>query len=123
MDVLFVEDDPLLRMLAEGVFQELGHPVVTCDCAEGALEWLEHRHFDVLLTDISLPGISGIELARQVRAHNPALGIVLVSGHWVDTDELGLPGALALLKPYDIDQLRQLLSHLPAAPEQTLVDW
>ncbi|GAB6388228.1 PAS domain-containing protein [Stutzerimonas marianensis] len=109
LKILFVEDDPTLRMLTGEVMEELGHQVSPCDSAEEALEQLARREFDVLLTDVGLAGMSGIELARQARARHPSLSIVIASGYPVDARQEGLEGLKSMLKPYDIQQVRTLL--------------
>jgi signal transduction histidine kinase/CheY-like chemotaxis protein len=108
--VLLVEDDPTLRMLTGEVIGELGHHVVLCESAEGALEQLAAQPFDVLLTDVGLAGMNGIELARQARACDPRLAIVIASGYAVDPEAQGLAGVQAMLKPYDLHQVRALLA-------------
>lgn len=107
--ILFVEDDPTLRMLTGEVMDELGHSVCLCESAEAALEQLERQRFDVLLTDVGLAGMSGIELVRMARQHDAALSMVIASGYEVDTREEGLEGLRTMLKPYDIHQVRSLL--------------
>ncbi len=107
--VLFVEDDPTLRMLTGEVMLELGHEVVLSESAEEALAQLERERFDVLLTDVGLHGMSGIELARRAREQHPGVSVVIASGYAVDAREENLPGVRTMLKPYDIQQVRALL--------------
>ena len=71
--ILFVEDDPTLRMLTGEVLTELGHRVEVSETAEEALGFLDRQPFDVLLTDVGLAGMSGIDLARQAGARHPEL--------------------------------------------------
>ena len=109
LKILFVEDDPTLRMLTGEVMDELGHSVCLCESAEAALEQLERQRFDVLLTDVGLAGMSGIELVRKAREQDAALSVVIASGYEVDAREEGLVGLRTMLKPYDIHQVRSLL--------------
>lgn len=108
--VLLVEDDPTLRMLTGEVIGELGHHVVLSESAEVALEQLAAQRFDVLLTDVGLAGMNGIELARQARAQDSELAVVIASGYAVDAQAQGLTGVQTMLKPYDIHQVRSLLA-------------
>ena len=112
--VLFVEDDPTLRMLTGEVMEELGHQVSPCESAEAALEMLEQRRFDVLLTDVGLAGMSGIELVRQARSRDAALSVVIASGYAINAREEGLDNLRTMLKPYDIHQVRTLLDSIRA---------
>lgn len=108
--VLLVEDDPTLRMLTGEVIGELGHQVVLSESAEAALDQLATQRFDVLLTDVGLAGMNGIELARQARAQDGGLAVVIASGYAVDAEAQGLSGVQTLLKPYDLQQVRALLA-------------
>lgn len=116
--ILFVEDDPTLRMLTGEVMEELGHDVSLCESAEAALELLEKRRFDVLLTDVGLAGMSGIELVRQARARDAALSVVIASGYAISARDEGLEDLRTMLKPYDIHQVRSLLEDIQAERSQ-----
>ncbi len=112
LSILFVEDDFTLRMLTGEVIEELGHRVRACESAEEALQVLQGERFDVLLTDIGLGGMSGLELLRAVAPNHPQLKLVIASGYPVDAREEGVPAAQVLLKPYDLQQVRELLALL-----------
>lgn len=116
--ILFVEDDPTLRMLTGEVMSELGHQVTLIESAEAALEQLQSHSFDVLLTDVGLAGMNGIELARRAQECHPDVDVVIASGYPVDARQEGLKDLRTMLKPYDIHQVRALLDSLQA--ERTL---
>jgi len=107
--ILFVEDDPTLRMLTGEVLTELGHRVEVSETAEEALGFLDRQPFDVLLTDVGLAGMSGIDLARQASARHPELALVIASGYAVSPAEVGIDRLRTMIKPYDIHQVRELL--------------
>lgn len=115
LNILFVEDDPTLRMLTGEVISELGHQVCLCESAEKALQALDEQRFDVLLTDVGLAGMSGVELARTARQRDPSLSVVIASGYAVDVRQEGLEGLHLMLKPYDIHQVRKLLDSIRGA--------
>ena len=85
--VLLVEDNDLVRAFAEGVLSDIGYRVISVGSAEDALARLDEPGIavDLLLSDIVMPGISGIELARQVHRSHPGLPVLLASGY---SDEL-----------------------------------
>ncbi len=114
LQVLFVEDDPTLRMLTAEVMEELGHAVTACESAEAALELLGQRRFDVLLTDVGLAGMSGVELVRRARELDATLSMVIASGYAIDARDEGLDALRTMLKPYDIHQVRTLLEDIAA---------
>lgn len=68
MQALVVEDHPASRQIISLQLQALGIAVSICDNAQSALEQIEKNHFDLLLTDQSIPGMQGSELAKQIRA-------------------------------------------------------
>jgi len=98
--VLLVEDDPLILMDSEDMLSSLGYTVISARDARGALRELERNSFDVLFTDIGLPGQSGVELAQQAVQRWPGLRVVFASGYGAPQLAEGMPGALFLTKPY-----------------------
>lgn len=96
--ILFVEDDDLIRASAGELLQAMGHHVYELASASEALLLMESQDIDVLLTDVSLPGMKGDELARVVRARWPALPIIFATG-WETAPDV--PGCTTLRKPYD----------------------
>nr|WP_315399641.1 response regulator [uncultured Duganella sp.] len=107
--ILLVEDNEDARMLTAELLESLGHGVDAVGTAEEALLRLARGDIEVLLTDISLPRMSGIDLAAQARAERPALDIVFVSGHDKDNAGLSDPAAKFLLKPFNLAQLDSAL--------------
>ncbi len=65
--VLIVEDNLLMRKILEGYLAELGHIVVAAENGRQALELLETRHFPIVITDLIMPEMGGIELCREIR--------------------------------------------------------
>src|ERR1700712_4563532 len=116
--ILYVEDSPELRetigILMEGDDREL----VTCGSAEEALVLCEASHFDLVVTDVSLPGISGTELARRLLQRDPARWIALCSGYHFGTAIRALGANVrSLQKPFDIEELEELIDAVRAAPQ------
>lgn len=108
--ILVVEDNPDSLYLACEILRVLGYDVDGADSGEQALAWLAAQSCDILFTDISLPGMSGIELARTAHARHPGLRIVFASGFGDSlTSALDFP-ATTIRKPYDLEQLQQALA-------------
>lgn len=110
MRVLLVEDEPLARQRAAGLLARLGHEVVPVEDGLGAWETWRKNHFDVVLTDWSLPGMDGLELCRRIRAERrPGYTCVVVqtvrSGkqNYLSAMEAGADDFLE--KPLDLDTL------------------
>ncbi|MGI4814406.1 MAG: response regulator [Janthinobacterium lividum] len=112
--ILFVDDDPLTRVLTAELIDSFGHAVAQAGSADEALPLLADEHFDVLLTDVSLPGMNGVELARKALALQPMLAVVFASGYGAALDLApDLTHAPILGKPYDIERLERLLAAPP----------
>ena len=110
--VLLVEDSETVRMLTAEYLRGLGCNVVDVDAAEVALDrLLAGESFDVLFTDQSLPGMSGMDLARKVRHAYPRMHLIISSGFDQVPDLVDLlPRVRFLPKPYDLTALDQALA-------------
>ncbi|SMP68063.1 hybrid sensor histidine kinase/response regulator [Noviherbaspirillum suwonense] len=112
--ILVVEDNEDSRILVCELLNTLGHTVTGVGSAEEALEALGNGRFDTLFTDVSLPGISGVELARKAAVMAPGIAIVFASGYGASISaHLDIPSR-SLAKPYDIHQLRAVLAAVAA---------
>lgn len=105
--VLLVEDNDDARELTTELLALLGHEARSAASAEVALQMLAHEPADVLMTDITLPGMSGIELANEVRILYPAIETIFSSGHAQPENTRATDKYL--LKPFSIDQLSDML--------------
>ena len=115
--VLLVEDNEDVRETTIEFINEVGYDVVAVETAELALATLEGDRFDVLFTDVSLPGISGIELLKRVRAADPTQRVVVASGYGADLRNHGFgPGVAVLTKPYDLATLEKTLLDVLEVP-------
>lgn len=108
--ILVVEDNPDSLYLASEILQVLGYEVDGAASGEQAQALLAARRCDILFTDISLPGMSGIELARAAHQQYPGLRIIFASGFGDSlTSALDFP-ATTIRKPYDLEQLQKALT-------------
>jgi two-component system cell cycle sensor histidine kinase/response regulator CckA len=110
--VLLVEDEESVRKFARLTLQGEGYSVVDAPDGDTALRLLDTiPSLDLLVTDLTMPGIDGRELAAQVRAHQPEVGVVVMSGYIPDPGWLdGVPGSVFLPKPFTpIDLLRSTI--------------
>ncbi len=80
--ILFVEDEDSVRSFALRALKKKGYEVIGCNSAENALEQLsQEQNFQLLVTDMVMPGMNGLELARRVREIIPNIKIILASGY------------------------------------------
>jgi DNA-binding NtrC family response regulator len=107
--ILIVDDDQTIRDTLYDLFSE-EHLCHSAETAEQALAWLENDTYDVVLTDISMPGMSGVELLGQVRQSQPQTPVIIISGISDEGHAKGLLklGAYAyLLKPFRLEEVEE----------------
>ncbi len=107
--VLLVEDNEILRSTTAEYLREIGYEVEGCANGSEALARADEARFDVLMTDIDLPGMSGLELVNTLRRAQPAVGAVIVSGYVHLLGDNVPPDTLVLAKPFDMSTLDRLL--------------
>ena len=115
LQFLLVDDDPLILMSLNCLIQDMGHETVEAPHADAALEHLSEGHsFDVLLTDIKLPTMSGYELAQHARHIRPDLRIIFATGYDSKRvgDALSDPSIRFLQKPFGQKELDDVLSSM-----------
>ncbi|MGH9903157.1 MAG: response regulator [Pyrinomonadaceae bacterium] len=105
--VLIVDDDEAIRDNLYDLFSE-DHLCHTAETAERAIEYLESETYDVILTDISMPGLSGLELLGHVRQHQPETPVIIITGI---TDQSHAEGLMKLgafnylMKPFRLEDV------------------
>lgn len=115
--ILLADDDKALRELVTRALQGEGHSVVAVDDGLEALQRLSGEAFDLLVSDLDMPGMDGMALTARVSASLPQIKVLLISG--LD-DELqraaGFPaGRVATLaKPFTLDQVKAAVRRLLA---------
>lgn len=117
--VLVVEDDPDVLEAALEALELLGHWATGVRSAEGALVRFFEGAFDVLMVDVGLPALSGLELAGKLQARCK-LPIIFATGS--KAPDRPLHGAVWLCKPFSIEQLREALRQASQFVEPKCVD-
>ena len=110
--VMLVEDDEAIRTGFAGMLQKIGVEVVGASSSSQALERLARERFDALLTDVGLPGTSGISLAQSVRQIHPDMPVAFLTGDGSDPEIRSIAGAIVLMKPFFMEDLEQALQRL-----------
>ena len=119
--VLLVDDEPMVRATLADALQDFGYTVLVAVDGTEALDMLMSRgaEIDVLVTDLSMPGIDGLELIRRAQSHRPGLPAVLLTGYAGHGAQLAIGdsvrGAFSLLrKPVTTAQLADRIEALLA---------
>ena len=110
MRILVVEDNLDSQYLVCEMLRAFGHEADGVAHPDDALAHLARQHYDLLFSDVSLPGMSGVDLARQALQAAPAMRVIFASGYGdAMLRHLDFP-YLSLQKPYELDQLQDALA-------------
>lgn len=108
--ILVVEDDADTRSALSLLLVDMGYSVTSAASGAEALRYMDSREpCDAVITDVVMPGMSGVELARLAHAARPGLPIVLLTGRQDGIESAVASGAVPLLKPVTSDRLSQVL--------------
>jgi DNA-binding NtrC family response regulator len=115
LKILFIDDNQAIRDCLQAAFQINGCSLKTAGSAEKGLRILEEEQFDIIISDLQLPGIDGVEFFKRAIVYHPATIRVLISGYGNDTIirealEIGVHAFIA--KPFDLKQLLDQLTVL-----------
>jgi len=119
--VLFVDDEEELVSAVVERLQLRGIEARGATAGADALRMVERERFDVVVADVKMPGLGGLEVVRHIKALHPGLQVILLSGHGSQTDakEGRRLGAFDYVeKPIDIEILIGILHNAAAAAEQ-----
>ena len=120
--ILIVDDEPNVRLVFRTALQSSDHTLSTADNGESALRWIAETQFDLVLLDLQMPGMNGMEVLRRIRATNNDVPVVIITAHGSvpDAVEAMKLGAIDFLrKPLSPDELRKVVAEVLArhAPE------
>lgn len=111
--ILIVDDDTNLLSVLKTLFAE-SHAVTTCSDGSEAVEICKKRHFDVVLSDIIMPGASGLDVLKQVRKSDPNTIVILITGYAsLETaiDAIREGAYDYITKPFKLEQLKNVVKN------------
>ncbi len=115
LHVLVVDDDPSIRQIVYDLLLMKNHTAASSPDGETAEQLLKTTTFDLLITDLGLPGFSGWELARIAKRYQPAIGIIVITS-WQGNEaaakirERGID--IIIWKPFRLDQISEAVTAL-----------
>lgn len=113
--ILYVEDNAIVREVTSELLAHERREVVALATAEEALSEFKERRYDVVITDVSLPVMSGIDLARNILRLKPETSIIIASGYALAPVESMGAKVRTIVKPFEASQIDSLITDLCAA--------
>jgi CheY-like chemotaxis protein len=112
LDVLVVDDEAMILSVLSAIIEELGHSVRVAEDGYAALTAMQELASDLIITDLSMPGMNGFELTRQIQALYPQTSMVLMTGHSSEDSyrtAMSLEMTAYLAKPFKASELSAIL--------------
>lgn len=123
--VLLVDDDAGMRMTLAANLELEGYEVVEASDGQRAVSLFRREPFDLVLTDIRMPGMSGVETLRAIRQIDPEATVVLMTAFAVEglIDQAIAEGAFAVLeKPFSMERMKKVIARAARGPSVLVVD-
>jgi len=118
--ILVVDDEPIVGRRLQQVFQKMGYEVEIFTNSADALAAIDTRPFDVVVTDLKMEGIDGMEVLARVRKANPATSVIIITGYPQQeiADEAFERGVFEFIpKPFRLEELKQAVMRALSATE------
>src|SRR6185437_4623942 len=122
--ILVIDDEELVRASLAAVLRRAGHVVTLAEDGEDALGKFRPNRYDLVITDIVMPRMEGIETVRALRRHEPGVRIIAMSGCGGDRGfylkaATALGADATLQKPFRASELRQVVEDVLAGPKSS----
>lgn len=115
--ILYVEDNDLVRDITCEILAQPNRSVMAVSSAEEALDLFEPNSFDIVVTDVSLPAMSGLDLARTLLQRAPSVSIVIATGYGLQGEDAALGDRVRILmKPFEQQEMEEILEELASKP-------
>jgi len=114
-NVLIIDDEPLITELLTNVLERMGCKSQVASCGKEGMETFEKEDFDLVITDLGMPDISGWDVSKMVKQKKPRVPVIIVTGWGLDTDPQKVKESRVdhlLTKPFQIDQLEKIIKDL-----------
>lgn len=118
--ILVIDDDQSILSIFEYILNEAGYETVTAVDGYNAIEKVKNTKFDLVFTDVKMPGLSGIDTYKEIRKLDPKLLVVMMTGYSVDellkeAFELGAYGVI--YKPFDMEEVLSIIEKIFNIPK------
>jgi len=120
LQILVVDDEPTVRQAIKQLLKHVGYEVEAVESGEAALDLMQQRVFDVVITDFSMPGMYGDQLAARIRTQSPGQPIIMVTAYAQEFKVFGQPYAnvdALILKPFTLQELDEAIKQVVRQPQ------
>jgi DNA-binding NarL/FixJ family response regulator len=117
LDILVVDDEPLIRSIVTDLLELKNHRARAVESPTAALHDLQSARCDLVITDIRMPAMDGLDLAVSIRRTYPQMRILIMSGHYLDlptSDSRRLSADGFISKPFSLAELMQAVHSVTA---------
>jgi signal transduction histidine kinase len=114
--ILLVEDDPRVRAATVGALEDLDYEPVACAGGAEAIELFDKERFDLVISDVIMPEMTGPELIRIIKARRPEIAVLFVTGYVGENESEDLVGYELLRKPFTVGALASAVAAALARP-------
>lgn len=114
-NILVVDDLRSIRLTLGGILEDEGHNVVIVEDGYQAIEAVKKTHFDVIFTDIKMPGINGVQTFQEIKKIDPKAVVIMMTGYSVEdlVKRAVSEGAYTCLsKPFDMEKVITLVASI-----------
>lgn len=111
--ILVMEDDQTISAALDMILTEAGYDIDVAETGEAALELFERKQFDLIIADLKLPGINGMEVIKQVKEKKPEMEVIVITGvgtQPIAEEALELGAHDFLPKPFTDDQIKTAIN-------------
>jgi len=113
MTILVIDDDERIRSLLRNILLFGGHRVIEASDGESGMRYLEGDRFDLVLTDLGMPGMNGWEVVKRIKARIPQVPVALITGWGTDLDqekikESGVDRIIG--KPFQVNEILETVA-------------
>jgi len=111
--ILVIDDEEMVRDILENLLVQNGHRVLKAASGKEGLEIFDKGGIDLVFTDIGMPGMSGWEIARYIKAHDETVPVALITGWGIQIDDKKMKEScadLVLNKPFKLDEITELVA-------------
>lgn len=123
--VLVVDDQRGMRVTLEGILRDHGHDVATVSDGRQAIDAAKNDSYDLILMDIDMPGMDGVQALREVKKVSPDSLVVMMTGHALDQhvmDALDEGAHSVVFKPFEVDKLLDVMRAATPSGDILVVD-